>query len=405
MKVNVTNETGKLRTVMLHRPGGEIEHLTPGFLSALLFDDIPFLGRAQKEHDVFANALMKNGTEVVYLSKLAAEAIDSAPGLRKAFINDFLNEAGRSVLNRRKELFRFLMNIENTHDLVLWTMEGVLESELSKANRGPLTRLVQDIDGFVIDPVPNLYFTRDPMAVIGNSVAINRMYSNTRCRETIYGRYVFAFHPDFRENVKRSYTADMPYNIEGGDIAVLSPETIFVGFSERTSAEAIELLAKNIFSDEESPVENIIVADIPSMRAFMHLDTVFTQADRNVFLVHPGVLGNMRFFRLYRGAKGAVRARSLKSNLETILMHYLNLDNVVILKCGGTNTIASAREQWNDGSNVLCIEPGKVIVYDRNTVTNQMLEDNGIKTIPIPSSELSRGRGGPHCMSMPLLRD
>ena len=405
MRIGVTSEIGKLKKVLLHRPGGEIEHLTPNYLSRLLFDDIPFLDRAQIEHDAFSKVLKDNGTEVVYLSELTAQAICTDAKVRRAFIEDFLTEAGTGALRRRKELFRFLMNIEDPHELVLQTMEGIAESELSKSNRGPLTRLVNDTDGFVVEPIPNLYFTRDPMAVIGHSLSLNYMASRTRNRETLYGRYIFRYHPDFCTNTKRCYTTDLPYNIEGGDICVLNPSTIAVGFSERTSAEAIELLAKNLFSDEESAVENIIVVDIPSLRAFMHLDTVFTQADKDVFLVHPGVLGNMRFFRVYRGAKGKVLAQPVKGSLESVLSRYLELDNVTIIKCGGSNTIASSREQWNDGSNVLCLEPGTVVVYDRNTVTNQILEDNGIKTIPIQSSELSRGRGGPHCMSMPLLRD
>lgn len=405
MAIQVKNEIGKLRQVLIHRPGGELEHITPAHLSRLLFDDIPFLDRAKKEHDSFAKALSSCGVGVVYLSDLVAQALDTDPYVKTAFIKDFLDAAGNQAIGKRKELLRFFSDIEDTKTLVLKTMEGVLDAEISATNTNPLVSLSRDQGGFTLDPIPNLYFTRDVMASVGTGVSLNHMFSETRNREVVYYKYILNYHPEYKNSVKQYYSPDMPYHIEGGDILNLSAKTIAVGISQRTTAEAIELLAKNLFEDSNCEVENVLAIDIPSMRAFMHLDTVLTQADKNVFLIHPGIVGNLRVFRVFAGPKGSIQAEALEDSLENILAKYLNVDEVKLIKCGGNDVIAAQREQWNDGSNVLCLEPGKVVVYDRNTITNEILRENGLQTVSIPSSELSRGRGGPRCMSMPLFRD
>lgn len=405
MAICVKSEIGKLKKVLLHRPGGELEHLTPEYLSTLLFDDIPFLKRAQIEHDSFAQTLSSCGVEVVYLCDLVTQALNTDLAVKKQFIREFLANAGTRVLGHEKELYKLLMDEPDTRQMVLKTMQGVLDVDFDFKKSNPLLNLTRTKAGFLIDPIPNLYFTRDPMASIGNGASLNHMSSVTRNRETLYMKYVFAFHPDFQEKVKLYYNPSFPYSIEGGDVHNLSATTLAIGLSERTCAEAIELLAKNIFADEESTIENILVLDIPNTRAFMHLDTVLTQADKDAFIVHPGILDQLSIFRVYPGAKGTIKAEALKGNLEAVFCKYLGLDKIRFIKCGGNSTIASSREQWNDGSNVLCVEPGKVVVYDRNTITNSILRDNGLQTLEISSSELSRGRGGPRCMSMPLIRD
>ena len=405
MAICVKSEIGKLKKVLIHRPGGELEHLTPEYLSTLLFDDIPYLKRAQLEHDSFAQTLRDCGVEVVYLCNLVAQALDTDADVKKQFIREFLRNAGNRVLGREKELYNALLDTPSTKEMVLKTMQGVLDTGFDFKKSNPLLNLTRTKAGFLIDPIPNLYFTRDPMASIGNGASLNHMSSVTRNRETIYMKYVFDFHPDFKGKVKKYYNPLCPYSIEGGDIHNLSAETLAVGLSERTCAEAIELLAQNIFADEESTIKNILAIDIPNSRAFMHLDTVLTQADKNVFIVHPVILDNLKVYRVFPGAKGTVKAEALKGSLESIFCKFLGLDSVKFIKCGGNSAIASEREQWNDGSNALCVEPGKVIVYDRNTITNSILRDNGLQTLEIASSELSRGRGGPRCMSMPLERE
>ncbi len=405
MAICVKSEIGKLRKVLIHRPGGELEHLTPEYLTTLLFDDIPYLKRAQIEHDSFADTLRGCGVEVVYLCDLVAQALDTDPYVRRQFITEFLSNADTRIVGHEKELFKLLMDEPDTRTMVLRTMEGIMDDGFDFKKTNPLLNLTRTKAGFILDPIPNLYFTRDPMASVGCGASLNHMFSVTRNRETIYMKYVFEHHPDFQNKVKKYYDPSVPYSIEGGDIHNLSADTLAIGLSERTTAQAIEVLARNIFADEESTIRNILAIDIPNMRAFMHLDTVLTQADRGVFIVHPGILHNIKVYRVFPGAKGTIKAESLKGTLESIFCRFLGLDEVRFIKCGGNNMIAAEREQWNDGSNALCVEPGTVIVYDRNTITNDILRDNGLKTLEIASSELSRGRGGPRCMSMPLVRD
>lgn len=405
MAICVKSEIGKLRKVLIHRPGGELEHLTPEYLTTLLFDDIPYLKRAQIEHDSFVETLRSCGVEVVYLCDLVAQALDTDPAVRRQFVKEFLSNADTRIVGHEKELFKLLMDEPDTRTMVLRTMEGIMDDGFDFRKTNPLLNLTRTKAGFILDPIPNLYFTRDPMASVGCGASLNHMFSVTRNRETIYMKYVFEHHPDFQNKVKKYYDPSIPYSIEGGDIHNLSEDTLAIGLSERTTAQAIEVLARNIFADEESTIRNILAIDIPNMRAFMHLDTVLTQADRGVFIVHPGILHNIKVYRVFPGAKGTIKAESLKGTLESIFCRFLGLDEVRFIKCGGNNMIAAEREQWNDGSNALCVEPGTVIVYDRNTITNDILRDNGLKTLEIASSELSRGRGGPRCMSMPLVRD
>lgn len=405
MAICVKSEIGKLRKVLIHRPGGELEHLTPEYLTTLLFDDIPYLKRAQIEHDSFAETLRSCGVEVVYLCDLVAQALDTDPAVRRQFVTEFLSNADTRIVGHEKELFKLLMDEPDTRTMVLRTMEGIMDDGFDFRKTNPLLNLTRTKAGFILDPIPNLYFTRDPMASVGCGASLNHMFSVTRNRETIYMKYVFEHHPDFQDKVKKYYDPSVPYSIEGGDIHNLSADTLAIGLSERTTAQAIEVLARNIFADEESAIRNILAIDIPNMRAFMHLDTVLTQADKDVFIVHPGILHNIKVYRVFPGAKGTIKAESLKGTLESIFCRFLGLDEVRFIKCGGNNMIAAEREQWNDGSNALCVEPGTVIVYDRNTITNDILRDNGLKTLEIASSELSRGRGGPRCMSMPLVRD
>lgn len=258
---------------------------------------------------------------------------------------------------------------------------------------------------FLIPPMPNLYFTRDPFACIGNGVSINHMQTEARNRETIYGKFIFRYHPDYAGQVKPYYTNGEFFSIEGGDILNLSANVLGVGISERTQPEAVKKLAANIFSDESAEIDTVLAFCIPRTRAFMHLDTVFTQVDYEKFTVHPGILDSLRIFELTGKGSGQIHTREVTMPLDKALGTYLKLDHVQLIRCGGDSQIASEREQWNDGANTLCIAPGTVVVYDRNYVTNCLLEDSGVTVLKFGGSELSRGRGGPRCMSMPFQRD
>ena len=405
MPIHVRSEIGPLKKVLLQRPGRELEHLSPETMESLLFDDIPFLYRAQEEHDRFAEILRENGAEVVYLDALTAEVLEKEPSVREPFIEDVIEKAGGCARGYREALRDYLRSISDAKTLVRRTMAGVTYEEVFGNHAAGLSGLVREKTRFLMPPVPNLYFTRDPFACIGRGVSLNHMYSATRNRETIYGSYILRHHPDFKGRVPLYYTPQEHFSIEGGDILNLSETVLAVGLSQRTQPEAIERLTKNIFADEESKITTVLAFEIPRTRAFMHLDTVFTQVDRDKFTVHPGILGTLSVYELTGRGEKTIRTRRLEAPLEDILRQYLHLDRVTLICCGGESPIAAEREQWSDGSNTLCIRPGVVLVYDRNYVTNRILNDCGIETLEMPSSELSRGRGGPRCMSMPLVRE
>ncbi len=406
MAIQVKSEIGKLKKVMLHRPGKELEHLVPGDLERLLFDDIPYLRTAQNEHDLFAGIMRGEGVEVVYLEDLTAEVLRGNEELKRQFVEQFIAEGEVADEKMKEYLASYLMEIRDEKELVLKMMSGVRVGELEVKTNRPLVNLVKTDSQFILDPIPNLYFTRDPFACIGDGVSLNCMYSRTRRRETLFGKYVLENHPEFAGHTPFYYKRELPYSIEGGDILNLSNKVLAIGISQRTTAEAIELLAQRIFADEHAEIETILALDIPAIRAFMHLDTVCTQVDYDKFTIHPGILGTLRIFEITKSDKmGEIKVKETHASLAEVLAEHLELDKVTLIRCGGKDAIASEREQWNDGSNTLCIEPGKVVVYDRNYVTNQILRENGIRVLEMASSELSRGRGGPRCMSMPLERE
>lgn len=400
--IHVTSEIGVLKKVMLHRPSNELLLLTPETLEELLFDDIPFLKIAQKEHDEFAKSLKDNGVEVLYLEDLVADVIKNQD-IKEAFINEYIEDAGLYVDEYKEKVKDYLMAIKDEKKLILKTMEGFRKKDIS-SNSFSLFNLVGNENDVLIKPMPNLYFTRDPFACVGNGVSINTMYSITRNRETIYGDYIFKYHKDYKGNTPFYYERCSVPSIEGGDILNLTNKTVAVGLSERTTASGIDAFANNIFS-KENEIENILVFEIPKKRAFMHLDTVFTQIDYDKFTIHPGILGPLNVYNIEKKAKGEINISHFDTTLEKILGKYSTSDKVELIKCGGQDYVVSEREQWNDGSNTLCIAPGKIIVYSRNEVTNEILYKKGLKLIELQDCELSRGRGGPRCMSMPFFRE
>lgn len=405
--INVKSEIKPLKKVLLHRPGNELLNLTPDTLGRLLFDDIPYLTVAQEEHDQFARILRDNGVEVVYLEDLMTETLDLNPEIRDSFIKQYIYEAGVRTPKYRSLVYEFLSGIESNRKLVLKTMEGINIKEvvLEKAKKGKsLVDMIEPDSQFIADPMPNLYFTRDNFASVGNGITLHKMYSETRSRETIYAEYIFNYHPDYKD-VPKYYDRYNEYNIEGGDILNLNDKVLAIGISQRTSANAIEIFAKNVFKDPTSTIETILAFNIPTSRAFMHLDTVFTQIDYDKFTYHPGIMGSLKVYEIKKGEKeDDINVKARSGSLEKILEEYLGRD-IILIPCAGGDMVSAEREQWNDGSNTLAIAPGVVIVYDRNSVTNEVLRRFGIKVIEMRSAELSRGRGGPRCMSMPLIRE
>ena len=402
--INVNSEIGKLKKVMLHRPGKELENLMPEYLDRLLFDDIPYLRIAQEEHDSFADILRQNDVEVVYLSDIVAESIVNQD-VRDELIAELINDAGITTSRERDILTDYFRSLD-TKAMIEKMMAGIRKTEIQQVEGKSLGDFLRNLNNdypFILDPMPNLYFTRDPFASIGNGVSIHKMFTETRHRETLFAKFIFQYHPLYKDT-QVWYDRNENFSLEGGDILILNQETIAVGISQRTHENAIEKFAQKILT-EESHFKKILAINIPKQRTFMHLDTVFTMVDHDKFTIHPNIMRDMDVFVIERGGDRRIKITQETGSLEDILKHHLNLDKVTLIKCGSNNAIDSAREQWNDGSNTLAIAPGEVIVYSRNYVTNEILQENGIKTYVMPSSELSRGRGGPRCMSMPLIRE
>lgn len=405
--LNVTSEIGRLKTVLLHRPGEEIENLTPDLLDRLLFDDIPYLKVAREEHDAFAQTLREAGVEVLYLEVLAAEAIETSDEVKQQFISEFIDEAGVESERLKEALIQYFNSFSDNKVMVDKMMAGVRKEELKDYHRESLYDQVNNVYPFVCDPMPNLYFTRDPFATIGHGITLNHMRTDTRNRETIFAKYIFRHHPRFEgKDIPFWFNRDDKTSLEGGDELILSKEILAVGISQRTDSKSVEKLAKKLLYYPDTSFKTVLAFKIPVSRAFMHLDTVFTQVDYDKFTVHPGIVGPLEVYAITKDPEkdGQLIAVEECDTLENILKKYLKRD-IELIKCGGGDEIIAAREQWNDGSNTLAIAPGEVVVYSRNYVTNEILEKKGIKLHVIPSSELSRGRGGPRCMSMPLIRE
>ncbi len=406
--LHITSEIGKLKTVLLHRPGEELENLTPDYMTELLFDDIPYLDLAQQEHDEFAKVLRNRGVEVLYLEDLVAEAL-STDELRVKFVDEMI-AASKQGERRVTDTLRGYLLAMPTDQMIRKMMAGVRKDEvtLPPEHHQQLHSMVQkDHYPFYLDPMPNLYFTRDPAATIGNGLTINKMHWPARRRESLFMRYVIDYHPRFaKADVPVWYNRDEKFSMEGGDELVLSKEVMAIGISERTTAEAIEKMATNLLAN--SDFKKVIAMEIPKSHAFMHLDTVFTMIDYDKFTIHPEIRekdGKINTFILEKVEGEQYPRITHETDLEHVLRSALGLPEVTLIECGAGDPIAAAREQWNDGSNTLAIAPGVVVTYDRNYVTNKKLREYGIEVIEVSGSELGRGRGGPRCMSMPLVRE
>lgn len=406
--LHITSEIGVLKTVMVHRPGAELENLTPEYLKDLLFDDIPYLDVAQKEHDAFTDLLRSRGVEVLYLDKTAAEALTDEV-VKRTFIDEMLTASKQGERRVTTALRDYLLAMEPL-DIVQKIMAGVRKDELSlpPEHQQQLHDMVEHNHyPFYLDPMPNLYFTRDPAATIGNGVTINRMHWPARRRESLFMKYIIMYHPRFAgHDVPVWYDRNNRFSMEGGDELVISRDTMVIGLSERTTPEAIEHMATKLFAGSE--FKKVIAIEIPKSHAFMHMDTVFTMIDRDKFTIHPEIRdrgGKLNMFVLEKIEGQEYPQITKETDLEHVLRVALGLDHVELIECGGGDAISAAREQWNDGSNTLAIAPGVVVTYDRNYVTNQILRDHGIEVLEISGAELGRGRGGPRCMSMPMIRE
>lgn len=395
--LGVDSEVGTLRAVILHRPGAELKRLTPRNNDALLFDGLPWVDRAQEEHDAFAALLRSRGVEVLLLADLLTEALASGAAR--------IQGIAAAVDSRRlghplaQELAAHLRGLEAA-DLAHVLMAGMTFTELPFGADGEnsLVRRMHQGGDFVIDPLPNLMFTRDSSFWIGPRFAITALALPARMRETSLTDLIYAHHPRFL-GVRRAYESHTA-PVEGGDVLLMSPGVVAVGVGERTTAAGAEALARSLFDDELA--HTVLAVPIAQQRATMHLDTVCTMVDTDAVVMYPAVQDSLSAYTIRR-TPGGVRILDEQPFVRAAA-DAMGIDRLRVIDTG-LDPVTAEREQWDDGNNTLALAPGVVVAYERNTETNARLADAGIEVLPIAATELGTGRGGPRCMSCPAARD
>ena len=390
----VRSEVGRLRTVMLHRPGNELRRLTPRNNDALLFDGLPWVDRAQVEHDAFAEALRGRGVEVLYLSELLTETL-ADPDAREAAIAHTMRDLRLGDTLRR--YLTDLLRDQGPDELAETLMAGLRNDEVS--GTGSVVAALHAPDDFLIDPLPNLLFTRDSSVWVGDRVTVTSLAMPARQRETQLTELIYQFHPRFA-GTERIHGWDKEF-LEGGDVLALAEGVLAVGVGERTRPAGAERLARTAFA--QGLAHTVLAVPIDQDRATMHLDTICTMVDVDAMVMYPNVAHRLAATAIRPDPDGDLIVEPSAPFIEAAA-RAMGIDRLQLIDTG-LDPVTAEREQWDDGNNTLATEPQVAIAYERNVETNERLAAAGIDVIAIAGSELGSGRGGPRCMSCPISRD